>query len=67
MARIREEKGSSWVTWAAKLCPFAAALGIAAGVWTYVHAEDAPDGECIVNAVRFAGVPVLDYYLSSEP
>ena len=66
LARIREERGTSWLAWAARLCPFAAALALAAGVWTYVHWEDSPDGESVVDAVRLAGVPVLDYYLGGE-
>ena len=66
LARIREERGSSWLAWAARLCPFAAALAISAGVWAYAHWEDSPDGDSVVNAVRLAGVPVLDYYLGGE-
>ncbi len=66
LARIREERGTSWLAWAARLCPYAAALAIAAGAWTYVHWEDSPDTESLVDAVRLAGVPVLDYYLGSE-
>jgi len=66
LARIREERGTSWLAWATRLCPFAAALALAAGVWTYVHWEDSPDSESVVDAVRLAGVPVLDYYLGGE-
>jgi hypothetical protein len=66
LARVREERGSSWLAWAARLCPFAAALAILAGVWSYVHWEDSPDGESVVDAVRLVGVPVLDYYLGGE-
>ena len=66
LARIREERSSSWLAWAARLCPFAAALALAAGVWAYAHWDDSPDGESVVDAVRLAGVPVLDYYLGSE-
>lgn len=66
LARIRDERGTSWLAWAARLCPFAAALALAAGVWTYVHWEDSPDSESVMDAVRLAGVPVLDYYLGGE-
>ena len=66
LARIREERGTSWLAWAARLCPFAAALALAAGVWAYTSWEDSPDGDSVVNAVRLAGVPVLDYYLGGE-
>ena len=66
LARLREERGTSWLAWAARLCPFAAALALAAGVWAYTRWEDSPDGDSVVNAVRLAGVPVLDYYLGGE-
>ena len=66
LARIRDERGASWLAWATRLCPFAAALAVVAGVWTYVHWEDSPDSESVVNAVRLAGVPVLDYYRGGE-
>ncbi len=62
----REERGPSWLAWAARLCPFAAALALAAGAWAYLSWEDSPDGESVVNAVRLAGVPVLDYYLGGD-
>ena len=66
LARIREERSTSWLAWAARLCPYAAALALAAGAWTYAHWDDSPDGESVVDAVRLAGVPVLDYYLGGE-
>jgi hypothetical protein len=66
LARMREDRASSWLAWAARLCPFAAALAILAGVWSYVHREDSPDGESVADAVRLAGVPVLDYYLGRD-
>jgi hypothetical protein len=66
LARIREDRSSSWFAWAVRLCPFAAVLAIGAGVWAYAHWEDSPDGDSVVNAVRLAGVPVLDYYLGGE-
>ncbi len=66
LARIREERGSSWLAWAARLCPFAAALAVAAGAWACTHWEDSPDGDSVVDAVRLAGMPALDYYLGGE-
>ena len=66
LARIREERGTSWLAWAARLCPYAAALAIAAGAWTYLHQDDSPDSESVVSAVRLVGVPVLEYYLGGE-
>ena len=66
LAHVREERASSWIAWASRLCPFAAALALLAGVWTYVHWEDSPGSESVVDAVRLAGMPVLDYYLGGD-
>ena len=66
LARIREERATSWLSWATRLCPFAAALALLAGVWTYVHWEDSPGSESVVDAVRLVGMPVLDYYLGGD-
>ena len=62
----REDRSASWFTWAVRLCPFAAALALAAGVWAWTRWDDSPDRESVVDAVRLAGVPVLDYYLGGE-
>ena len=66
LARVREQRSSSWLAWASRLCPFAAALAIAAGAWTYVHREDSPGTESVYDAVRLAGIPVIDYYLGGD-
>ena len=66
LARVRDERGASWLAWAARLCPFAAALAVAAGVWTAMHWEDSPGSESVVDAMRLAGMPVLDYYLGGD-
>ncbi len=66
LARIREERGSSSLAWAVRLCPFAAALALMAGLWAWTHWEESPDGDSVADAVRLAGVPLLDYYLGSE-
>ena len=66
LARLREERRSSWLTWAWRLCPYAAALAIAAGVWSFTQRDDSPEGESLYAAVRLAGMPVIDYYLGGE-
>ena len=66
LARLREERRSSWLAWAWRLCPYAAALAIAAGVWSYTQRDDSPEGESLYAAVRLAGMPVIDYYLGGE-
>ena len=66
LARLREERRSSWLAWAWRLCPYAAALALATGVWTYAHHDDSPEGESLYAAVRLAGMPAIDYYLGGE-
>jgi hypothetical protein len=66
LARLREERGTSWLAWAWRLCPFAAVLAIAACAWSFTHRDDSPDPESVYTAVRLAGMPVLDYYLGPE-
>jgi len=66
LARVREQRSTSWLAWATRLCPFAATLALAAGVWTYVHWDDSPGTESVYDAVRLAGMPVIDYYLGGD-
>jgi hypothetical protein len=66
LARLRAERGASWLAWAWRLSPFAAALALAAGAWSWTHRDDSPDTESLYAAVRLAGMPVLDYYLGRE-
>ena len=66
LARLREERRSSWLAWAWRLCPFAAALAIAAGVWSYTQRDDSPESESLYAAVRLAGMPMIDYYLGRD-
>ncbi len=65
-ARLRAERGTSWLAWAWKLCPFAAAVAIAAGAWAYTHADESPGTESMFDAVRFAGMPSIDFYLGHD-
>ena len=66
MARIRTERRSSWQGWAWRLCPFFTALAVAAGSWFYTHRDSAPDAESFYDAVRLAGTPIVNYYLTGE-
>lgn len=66
LARIREERATSWSAWALRLCPYFAALALAAGAWGWFRADDLPAGESIYAAVRQAGLPALDYYLGGD-
>jgi hypothetical protein len=65
-ARLRAERGTTWLSWAWKLCPFAAAVAFAAGAWSYTHGENSPGTESIFDAVRLAGMPSIDFYLGHD-
>lgn len=65
-ARLRAERGASWLSWAWKLCPFAAAVAIAVGAWSYTHGDDSPGRESVFDAVRLAGMPAIDFYLGCD-
>lgn len=66
LARLREERRSSWLAWAWRLCPYAAALALVAGAWSYAHLDDSPESESVYAAVRLAGMPMIDYYLGGD-
>lgn len=65
-ARLRAERGTSWLSWTWKLSPFAAAVAIAAGAWAYTHADESPGTESMFDAVRLAGMPSIDFYLGND-
>ena len=66
LARIREERSGAWFSWAWRMCPYFAALALAAGAWAYVHADGLPDGESLRATLRGGGLPVLHYYLGAD-
>jgi hypothetical protein len=66
LARVREESSVSWFGWAWRMCPYFAALALAAGAWAYLHAEGLPAGESLTATLRGGGFPVLDFYLGSD-
>ena len=66
LSRVREERSGAWFSWAWRLCPYFAALALAAGAWAYVHGDRLPDGESLTATLRGGGLPVLDYYLGAD-
>ena len=66
LARVREERTGAWFSWAWRMCPYFAALALAAGTWAYLHADGLPDGESLGATLRGGGLPVLNYYLSAD-
>jgi len=65
-ARLRADRGTSWLSWAWKLCPFAAAVAIAVGAWSYSHGDNSPGTESMFDAVRLVGMPSIDFYLGRD-
>lgn len=63
LARVRAESKSSWYAWAWRLCPYFAALALAAGAWGYLHVEIIPDRESLAASLKQGGLPVFEYYL----
>jgi hypothetical protein len=66
LARIREERSGSWASWAMRMCPYFAALALAAGAWAYLNADGLPTSESLTATLREGGLPVFDYYLGSD-
>jgi hypothetical protein len=66
LARIREERTGSWFAWAMRMCPYFAALALAAGAWAYLNSDGLPESESLTAALREGGVPVFDYFLGGE-
>jgi hypothetical protein len=66
LAKIREERSGGLFSWAWRMCPYFAALAIAAGAWGYWQGEGLPDSESLTATLRHGGLPVLDYYLGAD-
>ena len=66
LARIREERSSSWFSWAWRLSPYFAALALAVGAWGYANYELFPDGESVSATLQQGGLGVLEYYLGGD-
>jgi len=67
MARLREERASSVSTWAWKLCPFFAAIAIAAGVWSRTtSARVQADTSIISEAASRSDEQLLVAYMTGD-
>ena len=66
LARIREERSGSWFSWAMRMCPYFAALALAAGAWAYLNADGLPASESVSAALREGGLPAFDYFLGGD-
>lgn len=66
LARLREERTGGWFSWAWRMCPYFAALAVAAGAWGYLNAEGLPGGESLAASLRQGGIVVIDYLGGAE-
>lgn len=65
-ARLREEGGGSVAAWAWKLCPFFAALALAAAWWGQVNLRAEATTEIISEATQGNAEQVLLAYMTGE-
>jgi hypothetical protein len=54
-ARLREERGASWLAWSWRLSPFFAALVVASALWCHFSTAIEPEAETLFDAVRNGG------------
>jgi hypothetical protein len=67
MARLREERSWSVVSWAWKLAPFFAALAVAAGVWSRTAgARTDAEATVLAEAARGGEERLLVAYMTGE-
>jgi hypothetical protein len=65
LARLREERGASVFSWAWKLCPFFAALALAAGMWSWsTNARMQTDASVIAEVSRQGDEQLLETYMT---
>lgn len=62
MARLREERGASWMAWSWKLCPFFASLVLVAGARCYVNTSFEPDADTLLSVVSDRGRAALVWF-----
>jgi hypothetical protein len=65
-ARLREEGGGSLAAWAWKLCPFFAALALAATWWGHVNLRTEATAEVVAEATQDNAEQVLLAYMTGE-
>ena len=65
-ARLREESGGSLYAWAWKLCPFFAALALAASWWGHVHLRAEATTQILSEVTQPNEEQVLLSYMTGE-
>ncbi len=65
-ARLREESGASLSAWAWKLCPFFAALALAAAWWGHVNSRAEAAAQIFTEATQENVEQVLLAYMTGE-
>jgi hypothetical protein len=65
-ARLREESGGSLFAWAWKLCPFFAAVALAAAWWGHVNLRAEAATQIVAEATQENAEQVLLAYMTGE-
>ena len=66
IARLREERDSSWRVWSWRLCPYFATLALAAAAWCYTRTDFEPDAETFLSVVSDGGRAALLWFSEGE-
>jgi len=66
LARLREERGTSFFGIGLRLSPIFAALVVAAAAWCHSFVSLEPDATYAWDAVRSGAVPVVEAWLGAE-
>lgn len=66
MSRIREERSGSWFSWAWRMCPYFAALAVAASAWGYFNSQELPDPESVAATLKEGGLTAITYYFGAD-
>lgn len=66
LARLREERGGSWFSWACRLSPFFAALAVAAAMWGRAYTGIEIDPRSVLDAAPSDGPRALFAWLAGD-
>lgn len=66
LARVREERRASLLTWAWRLSPFCAALAILAGIWCYARTGFDTDPDALLTAIGDGGRSAISWFTEGD-
>lgn len=65
-ARLREERGASWLAWGWRLSPFFAALAVASAVWCHANTGIDADSETLLDTMQSGGRSAVFAWVAEE-